>query len=398
MMNARMQGFGTSIFSEMTLLANKHKAVNLGQGFPNFDPRGKVGKQLLESAARAIVSEGRNQYSRSFGALELTRAIQHRFAKIQNGTLYDHENEITVFSGATEALYCTFASLLEVGDEVIVFEPHYDSYRPCIVAAGGRERIVTLRADNSQPNRFTFNRNELKQAFGPRTKSILLNSPHNPTGTVFDQSELEFISELCREHNVIAVSDEVYDSIIFDGRQHISIASLPGMIDKTVTISSAGKTFSVTGWKIGWALASQQLSQALRTSHQFVTFCSATPFQYAVAEALQTDAAFYEDLIDDYQKKRDKLFVGLKQAGFHVMKPEGTYFIQADVSNMLKALKMTSDVEFCRWLTEKAGVCAIPSSAFYSKENVVNFVRFAFCKTDDVLEEGIHRLKTRMEL
>jgi len=392
-LNARLQGFGTSIFSEMTALANKHRAVNLGQGFPNFDPQGTIGREILRQASQAILHEGRNQYCRSFGALELTKAVQNRFQRFQ-AIDYDHESEITVYCGATEAIYCTFSALLEMGDEVVVFEPHYDSYRPSILAAGGRDRVVTLRPDGQK--RFTFDPDELRRAFTPRTKAIILNSPHNPTGTVFNREELQAIADLCVEHDCFAVSDEVYDHILFDGKPHISIASLPGMRDRTITISSAGKTFSVTGWKVGWTLASSRITNALRTSHQFITFCNSTPFQYATAFALNADDSFFKELVSDYQTKRNKLHQGLTEAGFDAFFPEGTYFIQADVSDLKRRLNKRTDMDVCRWLTEHVGVCAIPSSAFYSQEDESRFIRFAFCKTDDVLDEAIHRLRTRM--
>ena len=386
-LNARLQGFGTSIFSEMTQLAVKHSAVNLGQGFPNFSGP----KDLLQVASDSIVKRELNQYSRSFGLPQLTSSIKNRFKLTQN-LEYNDQNEITVFSGATEAIFAIFASVLELGDEVIIFEPHYDSYRPSINAAGGKEKIITLRK-SAQDQRFTFDKGELTSAISPKTKAILINSPNNPTGSVFTNEELAFIADLCIKHDCIAVSDEVYEYIVFDGLKHKSIASFPGMKDRTITISSAGKTFSVTGWKIGWALASKDLTNAIRTSHQFITFCSATPFQYAIADALNFNEEFFEDLRSSYENKRNKLCSGLEKIGFKVIQPQGTYFTQVDVSDMCKSLKIKGDVEFCKFLVEKLGVCGIPSSAFYSWNISTSYVRFAFCKTDDVLEEALERLK-----
>jgi N-succinyldiaminopimelate aminotransferase len=401
-LNSRLQGYGTSIFSEMTLLSNRASAINLGQGFPNFNPKSKLGSLLLNTAAETVLNPTglTNQYTRSFGSLDLCRGISEQFHRTQQIN-YHFENEITIFSGATEAIYCSFASLLELGDEVIIFEPHYDSYRPSITNAGGKERIVTLRRQMNE-NRFTFDRQELKRAFNPRTKAILINSPHNPTGTLFTKEELQYIAKLCIEHDCIAVSDEVYEHIVFDGHKHISIATLDGMRDRTITISSAGKTFSVTGWKIGWTFASPELTNALRTAHQFIVFCTATPFQQALAHVLSKPLEaeqdnFYKELKADYQAKRDKLYNGLRKAGFtDTVKSAGTYFLQVNIKELRQKLGHQSDMDFSRWLTEKIGVCAIPSSAFYSKEICNDYVRFAFCKTDDILDEGVHRLITRL--
>lgn len=391
--NFKLGGFKSSVFTEMTLLANKHKAVNLGQGFPNFNPQGKLGQRLLQRASEEILHGNKNQYCRSFGAIELCRAIQHQFELTQS-VQFDAEREVTVFSGATEALFSTLTALLNPGDDVVLFQPHYDSYLFAIAAMRANARIVTLKPVNG---RFTFDLQELEQVFaGPKKpKALLLNSPHNPTGTVFNLQELEHISQLCLKHNCLVVSDEVYEHITFDSVKHQSIASLPGMRDRTVTISSAGKTFSVTGWKLGWALANAEITEAIRTVHQYVTFSSATPLQYALADVMQDDAGmleFTQELREDYQIKRDLLCNGLQSADLKVAQvPQGAYFALVDVSKT----RLNDDVQFAKWLTETVGVCAIPNSAFYSKPiagTTDKYVRFAFCKTNDMLYAGIERL------
>ncbi len=376
-LTSRLQGFGTTIFTEMTLLAQRHGAVNLGQGFPNFDGP----EQIKEAAIRAIRG-GHNQYCRMTGLPELNRAVaahQERFY----GLTYDPDREVTVTNGATEALYATFQALLEVGDEVIFFEPFYDSYRACVAAAGGVERLVTLKSPD-----FSYDAQALEEAITAKTRVILLNTPHNPSGKVFSRPELEHLAELCRRHDLLAVADEVYEHLVFDG-EHVSLASLPGMRQRTITISSTGKTFSMTGWKIGWACAPAPLTAAVRTAHQFITFCNSAPFQPAMAEALGAGDDFYRRLEAEYRERRDRLCRGLEEVGFGVQPPAGTYFVMADI----RPLGYHDDVEFCRMLPEKVGVAAIPPTAFYvDKAAGRHLVRFAFCKTLEVLDEAIDRL------
>ena len=377
-LTSRLQGFGTTIFTEMTLLAQRHEAVNLGQGFPNFD-----GPESLKEAAIRAIRGGHNQYCRMTGLPELNRAVaahQERFY----GQTYDPDREVTVTNGATEALYATFQALCEVGDEVIFFEPFYDSYRACVAAAGGVERLVTLRSPE-----FDYAPEALERAITAKTRIILLNTPHNPTGKVFSREELEHLAELCRRHDLLAVADEVYEHLVFDG-EHISLASLPGMRERTITISSTGKTFSMTGWKIGWACAPEPLTAAVRTAHQFITFCNSAPLQPAMAEALSAGDDFYRDLEADYRERRDRLCRGLEEVGFGVRPPAGTYFVMADI----RPLGYHDDVEFCRMLPEKVGVAAIPPTAFYvDKAAGRHLVRFAFCKTLEVLDEATRRLR-----
>lgn len=376
-LSSRLQGFGTNVFTEITLLAQRHDAVNLGQGFPNFDgPEG-----IKEAAVRAIRG-GHNQYCRMFGAPELNRAIaahQERFY----GLTFDPEQEITVYNGATEAIFATLQALLEVGDEVIFFEPYYDSYRASVAMAGAVEKVVTLEAPD-----FRYAPEALEGAIGPKTRLILLNTPHNPTGKVFSASELEHIAGLAKKHDLLVVTDEVYEHLVYEG-EHLPLAGLEGMRERTVTLSSTGKTFSFTGWKIGYSCAPPEITAALRTAHQFITFCNGAPFQPALAEALTADDDFYQQLLAEYRERRDLLCQGLEAVGFGVEAPAGTYFVLADI----RPLGYDDDVEFCRMLPQKVGVAAIPPTAFYTnKEAGRHLVRFAFCKTHDVLAEAVERL------
>jgi N-succinyldiaminopimelate aminotransferase len=378
LLTRRLQGFGTSIFAEVTELARRHAAVNLGQGFPDFD-----GPEFVKEAAAAAIRDGHNQYSPMPGAPELRRAIashQQRFY----GLGYDPDTEVTVYSGATEALHATMQALLDPGDEVVLFEPYYDAYPAGIALSGASQRVVTLR-----PPSFAFELGELQAAIGPRTRAIVVNTPGNPSGKVFSLEELEQIAALVRSRDLIAITDEVYEHMTYDAR-HIPLASLPGMRERTVTISSTGKTFSLTGWKIGYSCAARPLTAALRSVHQFVTFCVATPFQHAMAVALAAPDDFFLALTRDYRRRRDHLCRGLEDAGFSVLVPAGTYFVQADI----RPLGYADDVEFCRMLPERVGVAAIPTSAFYANKDAArHLVRFAFCKTDATLDEGIRRLR-----
>ncbi|NVB40443.1 pyridoxal phosphate-dependent aminotransferase [Pseudenhygromyxa sp. WMMC2535] len=374
---SRLQGFGTTIFAEMTRLANAHGAVNLGQGFPDFE-----GPAFIKRAAIAAIEAGHNQYCRTHGLPELNAAIaahQRRFW----GLDYDPETEVTVYAGATEAIYATLAALCEVGDEVVLFEPYYDSYRASVAMAGARERLVSLRGPD-----FGFDVDELRAAFSPKTRAILVNSPHNPTGKVYSRAELELIAQLCVEHDVLAITDEVYEHLVFEG-EHIPLAGLPGMRERTVLISSAGKTFSFTGWKIGHTCAPAAITRALRSAHQFITFCNGTPFQLAMAEGYRAPDEYFEGFRADYLARRDKLCAGLAEVGLDVLTPAGTYFVQTDI----RPLGFDDDFEFCRMLPEQVGVAAIPTSAFYSSRALgKHLVRWAFCKSDPVLDEGLRRL------
>ena len=374
----RLQGFGTSIFAEVTQLAVRHGAVNLGQGFPDFD-----GPEFVKDAAVAAIHTGHNQYSRMSGIPELCRSVaQHQ--KRFYGLDYDPDTEVTVCSGATEAIHSTLQALLDPGDEVVIFEPFYDSYPAGIALAGATARVVTLRAPG-----FAYEPAELEAALTPRTRAVLVNTPSNPSGKVFTRAELEHVAELCRSRDIVAIADEVYEHMTYDA-EHVPLASLPGMRERTVTISSTGKTFSLTGWKIGYACAAPEITAALRGVHQFVTFCVATPFQHAMAAALAAPDAYFETLRRDYRARRDRLCEGLRDAGLEALVPAGTYFVQADI----RPLGFDDDVAFCRMLPERVGVAAIPTSAFYqNRAEGRHLVRFAFCKTDATLNEGIRRLR-----
>lgn len=374
---ARMRGFGTTIFTEMTALAVAHDAVNLGQGFPDQDAPRRV-----REAARDAIAAGHNQYAPGNGIPELRQAVaehQRRF----HGLDFDPDTEVTVAAGATEAMAAAVLALCEVGDEVIVFEPWYDAYAADIALAGGVRRPVTLR-----PPDFRLDPAALRAAVTPRTRALILNSPHNPTGKVFDTDELAAIAAVCREHDLIAITDEVYEHLVYEGT-HTPLATLPGMRERTVTISSAAKTFSVTGWKIGWACAAPPLTEALRAVKQWLSFTNGTPFQYAIVEALRFDDSYFDDLRADYRHRRDVLLTGLADVGLTTYPPAGTFFVTADIS----PLGEQDGVAFCRRLPGESGVAAVPVAAFYDDPEVgAPLVRFAFCKTEPLLREGLSRL------
>jgi len=369
---------GTTIFAEMSALAITTGAVNLGQGFPDTDGP----HEIAEAAAAAIMAGRGNQYPPGAGIPELRQAIaahQKRFY----GFDLDPDTQVLVTAGATEAIAAALIALMEPGDEAIAFEPYYDSYAASVAMAGGTRVPVTLRPPGFRPDL-----DALRAAITPRTRLILLNTPHNPTGVVFTPAELAVVAELACEHDLLVISDEVYEHMVFDGT-HLPIMSLPGMAERTVTISSAAKTFSFTGWKIGWVTGSPEVVRAVRTVKQFLTYVSGGPFQYAVAEALALPDHYYASVADDLRPKRDFFCDGLAGAGFEVYRPAGTYFITTDV----RPLGYTDGMEFCRELPHRAGVVAIPSSVFYDNtEAGKSQVRFAFCKKREVLAEALARL------
>lgn len=385
----RAQGFGSSIFSEMSRLAVQHGAVNLGQGFPDF-----AGPDFVKAAAHAAIDADLNQYAISHGTLRLRRAIAADWARAW-GRAIDAEAEVTVASGATEVLADAMLALLDPGDEVVVFEPYYDAYVPMIGFAGGTARPVALR-----PPDWSFYPAELAAAFGPRTRALLLNTPHNPTGKVFTRAELEQIAALCIERDVIAITDEVYDRIVFPdtGAAHLPLATLPGMWERTLTINSTGKTFSMTGWKIGYAVGPAPLNAALRAVHQFVTFATATPFQEAMAVALEQAVTngYYEQLRAEYTARRDLLADALHAAGFATLPIGGSYFLLADIA----PLGFPDDAAFCRFLAAEIGVAAIPPSAFYADPaRAPQLARFCFAKRPETIAaaaERLLRLRTRV--
>jgi N-succinyldiaminopimelate aminotransferase len=378
LLNQRLAGLGTTIFAEMSALALTTGSVNLGQGFPDTD-----GPAEVAAAAAAAIMEGRgNQYPPGPGIPELRHAVaahQKRFY----GVDLDPDTEVLVTAGATEGIAAALIALMEPGDEAIAFEPYYDSYAACVAMAGAARVPVTLRPPDFRPDLAA-----LRAAITPRTRLILLNTPHNPTGAVFSRAELTEIAALACEHDLLVVSDEVYEHLIFDG-EHVPIATLPGMRGRTVTISSAAKTFSFTGWKIGWVTGTPELVTAVRTVKQFLTYVTGGPFQYAVAQALALPDAYFAAISEDLRGKRDLLCAGLAAVGFEVYQPAGTYFVTTDI----RPLGETDGMDFCRRLPGQAGVVAIPSSVFYDNEPAGRSqVRFAFCKKDEVLREAITRL------
>lgn len=377
---AQVRSFGTSIFSEMSRLANQHGAVNLGQGFPDFD-----GPEFYKDAAKAAIDAGLNQYPIAHGALRLRQAIAATWEH-DYGRAVDPETEVTVTSGATEALFDAIQAFIGPGDEAIVFEPYYDSYLPSTLLAGGALRPVTLR-----PPEWSFDPDELASAFGPNTKLLLLNTPHNPTGKVFSREELATIAALCQEWDVIAVTDEVYDRIVFDDAVHRPLAEMPGMWERTITINSTGKSFSMTGWKIGFLIAPPSLTEALRTVHQFVTFATSSPMQHASAVALELSLAndYYQRLKEEYTHRREVLWAALQASGLPPLPIAGGYFLNADISE----LGFADDVAFCRWLTSEVGVAAVPPSAFYlDPSRAPLLARFCFAKRDETLAAAASRL------
>ncbi|WP_040699081.1 pyridoxal phosphate-dependent aminotransferase [Nocardiopsis kunsanensis] len=379
----RMRSYGETIFAEMTRLATETESVNLGQGFPDTDgPR-----SLLEGANRYVL-EGVNQYPPGPGRPELREAVA-RYRKRHHGIELDPETQVYVTVGATGALAASLLSLVERGDEVLVFEPMYDSYAALISLAGGVRRTVPLRRDEAT-GRFTLDPGELRSAVGPRTRVMIVNTPHNPTGAVFDADELEEIAKVCRENDLIAVTDEVYEFLTFDGLPHVPLATLPGMAERTLSISSVGKTLAVTGWKTGWVMGPEPLVRAARTVNQFLTFSANGAYQLAIADALEAEENWILDQRDALQRKRDRLAEGLVEAGFDVRPCEGTYFLMADI----RPLGFSDCEELARALPSEAGVAAVPASAFYDhEEEGAHLLRFAFCKRDEVLDEALVRLR-----
>ncbi|MHA6806018.1 pyridoxal phosphate-dependent aminotransferase [Salinifilum ghardaiensis] len=381
-LTSRLRPFTSTIFAEITELARRTEAVNLGQGFPDTD--GPAG--MLE-AARDAIANGVNQYPPGAGEPELRAAVaEHR--RQRYGLEHDPDTEVLVTVGATEALTATVQALVEPGEEVVLLEPYYDSYPAAVALAGGQRRTVPLRP--AADGRFALDTDALRAAVGPRTRALVLNSPHNPTGTVFTGEELAVIAEVCRDNDLIAITDEVYEHLVYDERQHTPLATLPGMAERTVSLSSAGKTFNATGWKIGWACGPAELIAAVRAAKQFLTFVGGAPFQPAVAHALRAEQEWVRQLRENLQGKRDRLAAGLAEAGFDVLRSEGTYFICTDV----RPLGFTDGAEFCRSLPERVGVAAIPVQVFCDDPDATrHLVRFAFCKQDDVLDEGLRRLR-----
>ncbi|WP_436771834.1 pyridoxal phosphate-dependent aminotransferase [Yinghuangia sp. YIM S09857] len=387
LLNRRLDGLGTTIFAEMSALAARTGAINLGQGFPDTD-----GPDEIREAAVAALRDGYNQYPPGPGVPDLRHAIaehRQRFYGHLDARAYDPDSEVLVTTGATEAIAAALLALVEPGDEVMALEPYYDSYAACIAMAGGVRVGVPLR-----PPAFDLDIDALRAAVTPRTRLLMLNTPHNPTGKVLTREELTAVAELAVEHDLLVITDEVYEHLVFDG-EHIPLATLPGMRERTVTISSSGKTFSFTGWKIGWVCATPELVAAVRTTKQFLTYVSGGPFQPAVAKALRLPDEYYQGFAADMRAKRDVLVAGLEAAGLTVYRPQGTYFVTTDIT----PLGFDDGLDFCRKLPELCGVVAVPEKVFFddtpeSQKIGRPLVRFAFCKREVVLREAAERLAT----
>jgi len=362
----------------MTRLANERGAINLSQGFPDFN-----GPEFVRNAAIEAINAGHNQYARMSGVPPLSNALAARWQRL-TGQSIDPEAQVSVSNGCTEAIAATCLGLLNPGDEVIIFEPYYDSYKPCIEMCGARPIVLTLAAPD-----FALDRAALEQAVTPRTRAILINTPHNPTGKVFSRDELAFIADLCVKHDLIAITDEVYEHLVFEG-EHVRLATLPGMADRTITLSSVGKTFSLTGWKVGWAIASPDLSKCVRSGRQFLSYSVATPLQHGTAAAVSAGPEYLDALLREYRVRRDLLCDALEEIGFVVYRPAGTYFVLADHTSF----GFTDDRAFCMHLVDEIGVAAIPPTPFYDNvEHGRCLVRFAFCKRLETLHAAIERLK-----
>lgn len=380
----RVAGLGTTIFTEINELAARHNALNLGQGKPDFDGPRDIRAALTQATTMggAVI----NQYAPGQGALPLRTAVAQHVGRFYNLDV-DAATGVVVTAGATQAVFSSILGLVDPGDEVIIIEPFFDSYVPNVVWAGATPVYVPMHAPD-----WTLDPVELRAAFSPKTKAILLNTPHNPTGRVYSRDELQLVADLCIEHDVIAISDEVYEHLIFDDAQHVPIAAMPGMFERTITIGSLGKSFNVTGWKIGWAYGHPDLVTGALRAHQFITFAVNHPAQMAAAYALSLPGTYFEDFQAMYTAKRDLMMGALAGAGLRSKTPEGTYFAMADFSDVFDG----DDVAFARYLTAEIGVACIPPTAFYSADHahmVRTQARFAFCKSDETLREAGERLK-----
>ena len=381
--NSILSAYGTTVFTRMSALAAEHGAINLGQGFPDEDGA----PEILEKAAQALL-EGPNQYPPMMGLPELRQAVAEHNRRF-HGLEVDWRDEVMVTSGATEALADCLLGLIEPGDEVVLIEPLYDSYLPMVRRAGGVPRLVRM-----EPPHWELPRDKLAAAFSERTKLIVLNSPHNPAGKVFDAEELDFIASLVEAHDAYAVCDEVYEHLIFDAAAHAPLMTRKGMRRRCLRIGSAGKTFSVTGWKVGYVTACAELLAPVAKAHQFVTFTTPPNLQKAAAFGLGQEVGYFDNLARRLQSRRDLLEKGLKSVGFEVMRSQGTYFLTVD----FRPLGFSgSDEEFCRHITLEAGVTAVPMSAFYEDGDIDHFARFCFCKNETLLEEAVERLKRHFQ-
>ncbi len=383
-LSSKVQHFTESVIREMTRQATVHGAINLAQGFPDFSAPAEI-----KRAAQHAVDTDINQYAITWGAKSLRDAIARKMQKCQ-GLALDPELEITVCCGSTEAMISTLLAVCNAGDEVVVFEPFYENYGPDAILSGARPRFVKLRPPATPDGEWTFDEAELRKAFHSHTKAIILNTPNNPTGKVFTRQELELIRDLCVEFNVLAITDEIYEHILYDGAQHISIATLDGMRERTITINGLSKTYSVTGWRVGWTVAPPHITDAIRKVHDFLTVGAPAPLQEAGAVALKLPDSYYHQLADKYRTRRDHLMPALVEAGFHCFRPRGAYYVMTDIT----AFEFADDVTFTRYLVSEIGVAAVPGSSFYhDRRDGARQVRFAFCKREQTLDEAARRLK-----
>ena len=386
MISAKAEQFTESVIREMTRLALKHNAVNLSQGFPDF-----AAPEEIKEAARQAISDDINQYAITWGAKPLRDAVVEKFERTQS-VRYDPEREITICCGSTEAMMSAMMAIINPGDETVVFEPFYENYGPDAILSGALPRFVRMQPPSQKNAHWSFDREELAAAFGPSTKAIILNTPNNPTGKVFTQAELEFIRDLCVRWNAYCITDEIYEHILYDGAEHISMARLDGMRERTIVINGMSKTYSVTGWRVGWALAPPQATQAIRKVHDFLTVGAAAPLQQAGASALHSPQAYYENLAVTYAKKRERLLKILEDTGFTVYKPRGAYYIMTDISrfdfpaNDPRFASASKDVAFAKYLVQEIGVACVPGSSFYNHpQDGASQVRFTFCKKEETL-------------
>jgi aspartate/methionine/tyrosine aminotransferase len=392
MISAKAEQFTESVIREMTRLAMKHGAVNLSQGFPDFAAPAEV-----KEAARQAISDDINQYAITWGAKPLRDAIVEKFARTQS-VQYDPEREITVCCGSTEAMMSAMMAIINPGDETVVFEPFYENYGPDAILSGASPRFVRMKPPSEKNPDWSFDRDELAAAFGPDTKAIILNTPNNPTGKVFTRGELEFVRDLCVRWNSYCITDEIYEHILYDGTEHISMARLDGMRERTIVINGMSKTYSVTGWRVGWALAPPAPTQAIRKVHDFLTVGAAAPLQQAGASALRSPASYYENLSATYGEKRQRLLKILEDTGFIVYKPCGAYYIMTDISrfdfpaNDTRFASASRDVAFAKYLVQEIGVACVPGSSFYNNpQDGASQVRFTFCKKEGTLAAAEER-------
>jgi aspartate/methionine/tyrosine aminotransferase len=380
----RVAHFTESVIREMTRQAMVHGAINLAQGFPDFPAPAEI-KQSAQEAIGADL----NQYAITWGAKSLRGAIARQMEAWQ-GVKVDPEKQVTVCCGSTEAMISTLMAVCNAGDEVVIFEPYYENYGPDSILSGAKPRFVKLRAPREAGGEWTFDESELRAAFHRNTKAIIVNTPNNPTGKVFTRAELELIRDLCVEFDVLAITDEIYEHILYDGTKHIAMASLAGMEERTITINGMSKTYSVTGWRVGWTIAPPSITDAIRKVHDFLTVGAPAPFQEAGASALSMPASYYSKLAEGYRRRRDRLVPALEEAGFRCFLPRGAYYVMTDISGFGYA----DDLTFTKYLVSEIGVAAVPGSSFYrNPQDGAQQVRFAFCKRDETLDEAAQRLK-----